>query len=304
MNTQLTKQNGNTAVSVPEDFIPVAGIENLSPDDFSIPVVKLVQSNTTISNVEQIENYLGQWYRTDTGEFNETLKTLIVGIAKSRILFPTEYNGDGKALCRSDDSIAPRADHAPAVRYMPSNPKTGRPASVSAMEGDNFDMTIPATCAECPLSQWGVNGEKPPCRLSDNWAALTEEGDPVLIRFGGSAAKISAKLRNLARAATAKRRPLYIELSSHFERGEIGQYYVPDVTLLKDALPADLLDTARAFTGLNLAARAAEMMPDDESHEATAQTKSAAPDGEYHPKFETDPNWEELEALEVIETSF
>jgi len=292
MNAQLTiKQNGNTALEVPADYIPVAGIENLSPDDFSIPVVKLVQSNTTINNVEEIETYLGQWYRTDTGEFAETIKALIIGIAKSRILFPTEFSGERKALCRSDDSITPRDDHAPAVYYLAGNEK--RRTQISEMEGGNFDMTIPATCAECPLSQWGANGEKPPCRLSDNWAALTEEGDPVLIRFGGSAAKISAKLRNLARAATAKRRPLYVELSSHFEKGEIGQYYVPDVMLLKEALPADLLDTAKAFTGLNLAARAAEMMPEEEAHEATAQTKSAAPD-EYTPKFESDPNWEQF----------
>lgn len=260
MNMQLQTRNGNTALEVPADYIPVAGIENLSPDDFSIPVAKLVQTNTNIDNADQ---FAGQWYRTDTGETSETIKALIIGIQKSRILFPTEYSGEGKALCRSDDSISPRADHAPAVFYQPGNPKTGRRATVGPMESDT-DFPIPETCAECPLSQWSADGEKPLCRLSDNWAALTSEGDPILIRFGGSAAKISAKLRNLARAAAAKRRPLYVELSSHFETGDIGNYYVPDVTPIKEALPADLLDTARAFTGLNLAARAAEMMPDDE----------------------------------------
>lgn len=288
MNTQLTKPNGNTAVAVPEDYIPVAGIENLSPDDFSIPVVKLVQTNTGIDNADQ---FAGQWYRTDTGECSETIKALIIGIAKSRILFPTEYSGDGKALCRSDDSVTPRADHiGQPIYYLAGNEK--RRTMISEAEGGAQDMTIPATCAECPLSQWGINGEKPPCRLSDNWAALTSEGDPVLIRFGGSAAKISAKLRNLARASTAKRRPLYVQLSSHFERGEIGQYYVPDVTMLKEPLPADLLDTAKAFTGLNLAARAAEMMPEDEAHEATAQTRSAAP-------LDDGPDWS-MVADEVI----
>ena len=69
MNTQLTtKQNGNTAVALPEDYIPVAGIENLSPDDFSIPVVKLVQTNTGIDHADELA---GQWYRTDTGETSE-----------------------------------------------------------------------------------------------------------------------------------------------------------------------------------------------------------------------------------------
>lgn len=292
MNMQVATRNGNGnghALALPEDYIPVAGIENLSPDDFSIPVVKLVQTNTSIDNADQLA---GQWYRTDTGEVSETIKALIIGIQKSRILFPTEYSGDGKALCRSDDSITPRADHAPAVYYIPGNDK--RKALVSEPEGGNFDLVIPATCAECPLSEWGSNGEKPPCRLSDNWAALTSDGDPVLIRFGGSAAKISAKLRNLARAATAKRRPLYVELSSHFEEGGIGNYYIPNLALLKEALPADLLDTAKAFVGLNLAARAAEMAVDDDT-EAQPQ---AQPQG-YVPKFESDPNWEQFGAEEL-----
>ena len=294
MNTQLTTRNGNgnTALALPEDFIPVAGIENLSPDDFSIPVVKLVQTNTGIDNADELA---GQWYRTDTGETAPTVKVLIIGIAKSRILFPTEYSGGGKALCRSDDSIAPRAEFVGLpIYYMAGNEK--RRAQIGESEGGNFDMTLPATCAECPLSQWGLNGEKPPCRLSDNWAALTSDSDPVLIRFGGSAAKISAKLRNLARAATAKHRPLYVELSSHFEKGEIGQYYVPDVMLLKEALPADLLDTAKAFVGLNLAARAAEMAMDDETGDDATQ--------EYKPKFETDPDWTQLEGQEAAEMPF
>ena len=292
MSMQLQHTNGNTAIATeaPADYIPVAGIENLSPDDFSIPVMKLVQTNTSIDNADTLA---GQWYRTDTGEASEAVKALIIGIAKSRILFASEYTGEGKALCRSDDSIAPRADHAPAVFFQAGNPKTGRKATVAAMEGNN-DLDIPNTCAECPLSQWGVDGEKPLCRLSDNWAALTNDGDPVLIRFGGSAAKISAKLRNLARAATAKRRPLYVELSSHFEKGDIGQYYVPDVMLIKDALPADLLDTARAFTGLNLAARAAEMMSDDdEATSATTTTRSAVPNT--NDFKDADDRWEDDE---------
>ena len=77
MNTMLpATHNGNTAVTLPEDYIPVAGIESLSPDDFSIPVMKLVQTNTDIDNADTLA---GQWYRTDTGETSETVKALIIG---------------------------------------------------------------------------------------------------------------------------------------------------------------------------------------------------------------------------------
>jgi hypothetical protein len=278
MNTQLQTRNTNTGIATeaPADYIPVAGIENLSPDDFSIPVMKLVQTNTVIPNCENVEKLAGMWYRTDTGVTAETVKALIIGIQKTRVLFKSQFGGETKSLCRSDDSIAPRQEFiGGAVSYIPGSET--RDAVVSPAEGNQFDMVLPATCAECPLAQWGKHSEPPACRLSDGWAALTDDGDPILFRFGGSAAKISAKLRNLARAATAKRRPLFVELSSHFENGKTGNYYVPDVMLLKDALSADLLDTARAFTGLNLAARAAEMMSDDEeATSATTTTRSAA----------------------------
>lgn len=270
MNTQLATKNGNIALETPADYIPVAGIDKLTPDDFSIPVAKLVQTNTKIDGADALA---GQWYRTDTGETSETIKALIIGIQKSRILFATEYDGTGKALCRSDDAIAPRPEFNGAMVYYQPGSAT-RKAVVSEAESKN-DFVLPLTCADCPLSQWSETGDKPPCRLSDNWAALTDESDPILIRFGGSAAKISAKLRNLARAATAKRRPLYVQLSSHFEEGEIGAYYVPDLTLLKEPLPSDLLETAKAFVGLNLAARAAEMFTDDEATESGAHVEAA-----------------------------
>lgn len=275
MSMQLQHTNGNKALATeaPADYIPVAGIEKLSPEDFSIPVMKLVQTNT---NIDSADTLAGQWYRTDTGEVYKTVKILIIGIAKSRILFKSEYAPGAKALCRSDDSIAPRTEFIGQMIYYLAGSQT-RKAVVSEAEGKQYDTSLPATCAECPLSQWGLNGEKPPCRLSDNWASLTEESDPVLIRFSGSSAPISAKLRNLARAAAAKRRPLYVELSSHFEEGdESGKYYIPDLTLLKEALPADLLDTAKAFNGLNLAARAAEMMSDDEEPTRAAPTTRRA----------------------------
>jgi hypothetical protein len=291
MNMQLQHINNNTALEVPADYIPVAGIENLSPDDFSIPAMKLVQDNTDIKDANQLA---GQWYRTDTGATSETVKALIIGIQKTRVLFKSQFGGEKKALCRSDNSIAPREEFINAsVSYIPGSET--RDAVVSPPEGNQFDMVLPALCSDCPLSEWGQHGEPPACRLSDGWAALTSEGDPILFRFGGSAAKISAKLRNLARAATSKRRPLYVELSSHREETDKGNYYVPDVTLLKEALPADLLDTAKAFVGLNLAARAAEMMPDDEeTTNATPNTRSARP-------IDTDPDWSQINDAADVE---
>ena len=285
MNAQLQTRNGNTAIATeaPADYIPVAGLENLSPEDFSIPSMKLVQTNT--KGIENVTEIAGQWYRTDTGEAVAEIDVLIIGIQKSRILFKSDYDGgETKALCRSDDSITPRAEFIGAsVSYIAGS--ENRKAIVSPAEGNQFDMVLPATCGICPLAQWGKHNEPPACRLTDGWGALTPECDPVLLRFGGSSARVSEKLRNLARAAMMKRKPLYVKLSSHFEDKGKGQYYVPDIMLIKDAVPTDLIDTASAFIGLNLAARASEMMSDDEeATSATTTTRNAAPQS-------NEPDW-------------
>jgi hypothetical protein len=279
----MTDQRVATIEPKPQaaEYVPVAGIGDLSPDDFSIPILKLIQSNTRIDDADK---HAGEWYRSDTGEILTAPQALIIGIAKSRVLFPSDYTGDGVTLCRSDDGRAPRADFiGQMIYFMPGTEK--RRAIVSeatADTNDHHNLVIPTACAACPLSQWGEEGGRPPCRLSDNWAALLDEGDPALIRFGGSAAKISAKLRNLARAATAKRKPLYIALRAHFEKGDSGNYWVPDITPIKESPPADLIETAKAFMGLNLAARAVELN-DEVDDEAGHMSPDIPPDDELMP---------------------
>jgi hypothetical protein len=265
----VTVFNANTAIEVPADYVPVAGIENLSPDDFSLPVLKLVQANTKIDNAEEL---IGQWYRTDTGEAMTNPNLIMIGIAKQRILFASEYSGEGKALCRSDNGQTPRIELiGTTLDVVPGNEK--RSTIISEGPGS---FIIPPTCAECELSQWTLG--KPPCKLSDNWAAVTSDGDPVVIRFGGSAAKMGAKLRNLARAATMKRKPLYIALGSHLEQGTSGNYYVPDILTATAPLSPDLIEMAKAFAGVNLAARADDLR--DEEAQPQTVTRTSTPNDE------------------------
>ena len=268
MNAVMIRNN-NTAIEVPADYVPVAGIENLSPDDFSLPVIKLVQVNSQIDNADQL---VGQWYRTDTGEAIETPNLLMIGIAKQRVLFASTYSGEGKALCKSDDGKTPRADFVgKSLDYVQGNER--RAAVVAEGPGD---FIIGDDSATCPLTQW--NNGKPPCKLSDNWAAVTNDGDPVIVRFGGSAAKIGAKLRNLARAATLKRRPLYIALGSHLENGTSGNYYVPDILTATEPLSPELVEMAKAFAGINLAARADDLGDDEQPKQSQQHNGDEGPE--------------------------
>jgi hypothetical protein len=148
------------------DYVSVAGLDDLDPGEFTLPSLKLTQAQSTS---EESIKHLGQWYRRDTSEYLVAPNVLILGIAKSRVLFPADYNGEkSDPLCKSDDAISPR------VEFVGTRP-------------DGFSDEIAALCADCPLSQWGPDGEAPACTLSENWAALTENGDPVVIRLSRSA---------------------------------------------------------------------------------------------------------------------
>lgn len=255
MGNALITRNTNTAIEVPADYVPVAGIEQLSADDFTLPVMKLVQSTT---KVEGVADKLGKWYRTDTGETTEAPHLIMIGIAKQRVLFESTYSGEGKPLCRSDNGKEPRAEYI--GQTLDVVPPTEKYEAVVREGPGNFE--IMPLCSNCPLSQW-VNGNKPPCKLSDSWAAVTSDGDPVIVRFGGSAAKMGGKLRNLARIATVKRKPLYIKLGSHFEQGDNGNYYVPDILAATEPISTDLIDLAKTFASVNLAARYDDLADED-----------------------------------------
>lgn len=238
MNTELTTTQSNTALTTQDEYIPVAGLDQLDPGEFTLPTLKLTQAQST---QDKADEHLGQWYRRDTGEYLSAPAVLILGIAKSRVLFPPTYEGaKSEPLCKSDDAVKPRPE------FFNSTPA-------------GFSVTIGDSCADCILSQWGENGEPPACTISENWAALTASGDPVVIRLARSSAKASAQLKNMARAAKLKRKPLYIKLDSRKEVNDKGmKYYVPDVKAAGEPT-AELLEMAAAFTGLNLAARAAAM---------------------------------------------
>jgi len=231
-NTGVVVHTDNSALAV-SGYVPVAGLDELSPDDFSIPAIKLVQAQTREAGADE---HLGQYLRTDTKQFIKAPKLLILGIAKSRIMFDKPYDPDKPPLCKSDNANYPR------------------PEFVSTYVGDTL---IPDNCnKDCPFAKWGKNNERPACDLVDNWAALTEDGDPVIIRLSGASAKVSTQLKNLARAAALKHSPLYVQLGSLKVEGAT-RYYIPVVNVLNEAVPENILNIAENLTGLNLAARGA-----------------------------------------------
>jgi len=239
MNTKLAVQNTDTTLAHPVEFVDIAGFDQLGPDDFSLPRLVLVQSQHVH---EAADKHIGEWYRTDTNEHVVNPRLLIIGIAKSRVLFEEGFDRQAEPICRSDNGFAPRHD----------------------MIGANVEnVYIPTTCANCPFNAWGEDGIPPRCSLADNWAALIGDGEPIVFRLKGTSAKISKQLKNVGRVARAKRKNLYVELGSVPEVSDQGKYYVASFRVIRDEVPADLLQMAQEFAGINLASRAAEMVDVD-----------------------------------------
>lgn len=238
--------NGTRALDLPADYVPVAGYEGLDPDDFSLPTLKLVQAQTTL---EGAEKHQGEYVKTDTVDYFKDPQALIVGIQKSRIMFPSEYGGAASdPLCRSDDSYRARNE------YIGTD-----------VEG----VEIPPACADCPFSKWTDN-QAPRCTLSENWAAILDTQDIVILRLKGTSAAASKILKNMMRANRLKRRSTYVQLGSTFTRSDKGQYYVATVKSRTETPPIDSLDLARELASVNLAARAADEAPEPRPAPASA----------------------------------
>lgn len=191
------------------DFVGIAGFDDLTPEDFSLPRMILVQLQHVHEGADENP---GAWYRTDTNEHVKNPRILVIGIAKSRAMFDDgDFDRTSSPVCRSDDSFFPRAE------YIGQDVFAG-----TALQGFN----IPEDCMSCVFKDW--DGDSPPrCQIADNWAGLTEDAAPVVFRLKGSGYKVSRQLKTTARVTQAKRQPLYIELGSQKQSGDSGVFYTP-----------------------------------------------------------------------------
>jgi len=259
MNKDIAVQE-ESALAAPVEFIDVAGFDQLGPEDFSLPRLILVQAQHVHDGAEK---HVGEYYRTDTNEHIEYPRVLLIGIAKSRIMFEeSTFSRDSDPLCRSDDGFKPRMEHI----------GTG-------IQG----VVIPESCLACPFSDWNAD-TPPPCQLADNWAALTDEGEPVIFRLKGAGAKVSKQLKNVVRISRARKRPTYIELGSVREVGDRGNYLVPSFQIVREAPPEEMLFMASELAGVNLAARAAS----EDNFDQTNGNVDTTVDVAYQPEPEED----------------
>lgn len=198
----------------PEDY--VEGTQALTREDLQIPQLILVQPQS--KNVPDAMKHAGELYNNLTGEFRAAVNGILLSESKGRVCFPAEYDGESDPLCGSDDGLSPREQYVGSDVF---NVVTG------------FAVVIQDSCAGCPLSKFGANGETPMCAKTFSYALIdAETGIPFVMRAQRTGLQAAKQLNTLAKTLGRRK---YIHISSRAVQSDKGNYFVPVFSTNGDA---------------------------------------------------------------------
>lgn len=132
------------------------GTDDLAP---TYPIIKIVQG---VSRMDGATQHIGQFWRSDTEEFRETIDVIPLYKVNTRAYF--EENAE-KPSCVSDNGESPRSDQPYWRGRNPGQPQF---------------------CDQCPLAQWGSDGT--PARCKESLVVLVDDaGEFAQLRLSGMA---------------------------------------------------------------------------------------------------------------------
>lgn len=229
------------------------GQQNLDAGDLILPRIKVVQQMSQETADKKAEP--GDFYNTLTGErYGPELTFIPILPFKQRVL-----------LVRNE-----------------KRPKIEEALGTDLSDGDglkcrSYDMVTGVgepgiLCAECPLSMW--NGNIPPlCTETYNVAALSGDGDLIILSMSKSGAKTGKRLFSMLRLANGAPWKKVYKASTTLQRNELGNFYVPDVAVQGGEIPAPELMRIAEDWNQTLGGRMIDVSPeDDESAPVGAAT--------------------------------
>lgn len=159
------------------------GLEDVEPDDLSIPRLQVVGAEAVFKD-------------SLSGEKFPELDAVILGLIKQRVLWqPVMPETPTGPLCRSYDHKA-------------GNPGKDFPWKASGFprpDLDDDEACPPVSCADCKLKEWGTHPKRdnvPWCTEQYTFAVITENG-PAILTFQGSGVKpTKGYLTSFVRAKT------------------------------------------------------------------------------------------------------
>lgn len=200
----------------------IDGADMLGREDLTMPRLELVQAQSQMPEAQQ---HVGAYYNTLTGEFSSSVTAVLLSLNKGRVAFPRKFARDSEPVCASDDAIAPRTEYQGTVVEDPDM---------------GIEVVIGDSCAACPLSQFGPNGETPLCAKSYAYAMMDENQLPFIIRFQRTATAAAKQINTIIKTMQRTR---MITLTSKYVTSDNGNYYIPVVTLAEHT-PGDIMQAA------------------------------------------------------------
>ncbi len=189
---------------VPAERMDTEGVGELSREDFKLPIIRIVQSQSRNAP----EEAQGKFHNSVTNIVKDYMIVTVLRVIKTRILFPPVFNVDSEPLCASDDSKAPRPQFAGKLLYE-------FPTSYP-------NYNVPASCDDCALKEWGANNEPPVCALSYKYIVVDlEDGMPGILSLKRTDVSMGRALNTLLSTPGLKK----LRLSSKFTEVGEGQWF-------------------------------------------------------------------------------
>jgi len=206
------------AAIVPVERMDTEGVGELSREDFKLPIIRIVQSQSRNAP----EEAQGQFHNSVTNVVKNHMIVTVLRVGKTRILFPPVFSADSEPLCASDDSREPRPQFVgnALLDFPTSHPH----------------FNVPASCDECILKEWGPNSEPPVCALSYKYILVDlEDGMPGILSLKRTDVSMGRALNTLLSTPGLKK----LRLSSKFTEVGEGQWFAFRYTVLPEMEEAD-----------------------------------------------------------------
>lgn len=230
----------SAAVATASPMSGVEGLEDIGVTDLVLPILKINHKENGFED-------------SLTGEVKSSLKVIILGVVKQRILWPADPGAEGEGpICRSYDFSQGIPDPDKFLSIVEKQ-KTGHPTGFSrdAIEGGG-----PLDCGSCPLKDWGTHprGDKPWC--DEQWTVpllvLDDDGgySPALISFQRTGIK---PIKNYVTAFASRKQPLYVavtRLEAVQQFKGTNPYTVPKFIKDGDSDPASWPEYSAAYNNI------------------------------------------------------
>jgi hypothetical protein len=215
------------ASTIPDDMLE--GLADFAPSDMTLPTIKIVHKE-------------GVFKDSLSGEEFDTLKCVVLGLVKQRILWDPDVQEDAKPLCKS-------------LNFAEGRPGEGFPWKKTGFQSTGTDDQV-LSCEACPLKEWNTHPSRkdvPWCTQQHTYiiAMPFEDGfTPAMITFQGAGIKPSnSYLSSFARTKSPTFTAFTKITLERLKRGTV-EYAVPVFSRQEPTDEADFPDFIQQYRSI------------------------------------------------------